>query len=72
MAIDFISRYHTKFNLANESFFQFIMIFNKVVDKIQICKYDIKIIAVACFLIASKFEQSYIPSLRHYVQILEE
>ncbi|CAL6010958.1 G2/mitotic-specific_cyclin B [Hexamita inflata] len=67
---DWVSRAHSKFNLANESFFHFIAIFDKILEKTKLFSYDSRLTAMACLLIASKFEQSYIPSLRHYIEIL--
>lgn len=68
--LDWLSRAHSKFNLANESYFHTIALFDRLLELVPICKCDLKVVGMACLLIASKYEQSYIPSLRHYVDLL--
>ena len=70
MLLDWLSRAHSKFNLANESYFHTIALFDRLLELVPICKCDLKVVGMACLLIASKYEQSYIPSLRHYVELL--
>ncbi|KAH0574623.1 G2/mitotic-specific cyclin B [Spironucleus salmonicida] len=72
LLIDWTSRAHSKFALANESFFHFVSILDTLAARVPMLQYDFKLISIACLLIASKYEQSYIPSLRHYVEIITQ
>lgn len=68
LMIDWSSRNHTRFNLANESFFHFVCILDAYLSMVPVSRADSRLIATSALLIAAKFEQSYIPSLRHFVE----
>ena len=56
MLLDWASRAHCKFNLANESFFHTVSLFDKLLEKVNIFAPDSRLLVIACLLIASKFE----------------
>ncbi|EFO64661.1 G2/mitotic-specific cyclin B [Giardia lamblia P15] len=72
LLVDWISRCHTRFNLANESFFHCIAIFDSYLSRVVVPKTSNRLVGICCLFIAAKYEQSYIPSLRHFVEALTQ
>eukprot|EP00768_Dysnectes_brevis_P000487 gnl/Dysnectes_brevis/1105_a1236_1570.p2 GENE.gnl/Dysnectes_brevis/1105_a1236_1570~~gnl/Dysnectes_brevis/1105_a1236_1570.p2 ORF type:complete len:388 (+),score=154.02 gnl/Dysnectes_brevis/1105_a1236_1570:1027-2190(+) len=67
---DWISKVHTSFGLANESFFHACTLLDHFLSKCPIRKARLRLLGIAGLLVAAKYEQSYIPSLRHFVEAM--
>ncbi|TNJ29914.1 G2/mitotic-specific cyclin B [Giardia muris] len=70
--VDWIARCHTRFNLANESFFHCVTILDTYLSRCEVSRANSRLLGIACLFIAAKYEQSYIPSLRHFVDALNQ
>ncbi|GKT36155.1 Cyclin like protein [Aduncisulcus paluster] len=65
--VDWISEVHTRLKLANESFFHAVTIVDRFLAVKKVAKKSLQLVGIASLLIASKFEESYTPSVKDFV-----
>jgi len=70
LLLDWISKIHMRFNLANESWFHCCAVLDRYLCIQQVPRLQSRLLGITILLISAKFEQSYIPSLRHFVEAL--
>lgn len=70
--IDYMCHYHTKFNFANITFENAIYLFDTITKNNLVRRCDLRMIATACLLIAAKNEQTYIVSMKNFIDGLNK
>ena len=67
--VDWIIEVHLRFHLMPETLFLTINIIDRYLEKTQIRRTKLQLVAVAALLIASKYEEIYVPELNDFVFI---
>ena len=67
--VDWIIEVHLRFKLLPETLFLTINLIDRYLDKTQIMRTRLQLVAVSALLIASKYEDVYPPELRDFVFI---
>lgn len=69
--VDWIIEIHYKFNLIEETLFLSVNILDRFLSKKQVGKKMLQMLACACILISSKYEEIYPPECRDFIYISE-
>jgi len=67
--VDWIIEVHLRFKLLPETLFLTINLIDRYLDKTQIMRTRLQLVAVAALWIASKYEEIYLPELKDFVFI---
>ena len=67
--MDWLIEVHLRFNLMPETLFLTINIIDRYLEKVQIRRTRLQLVAVASLLIACKYEEIYIPEMKDFVFI---
>ena len=67
--VDWIIEVHLRFKLLPETLFLTINLIDRYLQKTQIMRTRLQLVAVAALLIASKYEEIYVPEIRDFVFI---
>ena len=67
--VDWIIEVHLRFKLLPETLFLTINLIVRYLDKTQIMRTRLQLVAVAALWIASKYEEIYLPELKDFVFI---
>ena len=67
--VDWIIEVHLRFKLLPETLFLTINLIDRYLEKTQIMRTRLQLVAVAALLIASKYEEIYVPDLNDFVFI---
>ena len=67
--VDWLIEVHLRFNLMPETLFLTINIIDRYLEKVQIRRTRLQLVAVAALLIACKYEEIYIPEMKDFVFI---
>ena len=69
--IDWLSEVHLKFKLLPETFFLTINFIDRFLNKVQIPRTELQLVAVSSLLIACKYEEIYPPEISSFVYITD-
>ncbi|KAG9395219.1 Cyclin B [Carpediemonas membranifera] len=72
VVVDWMSEVHTKFKLANESIFLAVNILDRFLTRKQVAKDRLQLLGITSLLLASKFEESYTPSVRSFGRVAKD
>ena len=67
--VDWIIEVHLRFKLLPETLFLTVNLIDRYLEKVQIMRTRLQLVAVAALLIASKYEEIYVPDLNDFVFI---
>lgn len=67
--VDWIIEVHLRFKLKAETLFLTINIIDRYLEKTQIMRTRLQLVAVAALLIAAKYEEIYVPDMKDFVFI---
>ena len=67
--VDWIIEVHLRFKLLPETLFLTVNLIDRYLQKTQIMRTRLQLVAVAALLIASKYEEIYVPDLKDFVFI---
>ena len=67
--VDWIVEVHLRFKLLPETLFLTVNLIDRYLQKTQIMRTRLQLVAVAALLIASKYEEIYVPELNDFVYI---
>jgi len=67
--VDWIIEVHLRFKLKTETLFLTINIIDRYLEKTQIMRTRLQLVAVAALLIAAKYEEIYVPDMNDFVFI---
>ena len=67
--VDWIIEVHLRFKLLPETLFLTVNLIDRYLEKTQIMRTRLQLVAVAALLIASKYEEIYVPDLKDFVFI---
>ena len=70
--IDWVCEVHLRFRLRPETLFLSVSIIDRFLNKHQVMRSKLQLVAVAAMFIASKYEEVITPSLTDYVYIADE
>ena len=69
--VDWIIEVHLKFKLLPETLFLTVGLIDRYLEKTQIMRTKLQLVAVSAMLIASKYEEIYAPEVRDFVFITD-
>ena len=69
--VDWIIEVHLKFKLLPETLFLTVSLIDRYLEKTQIMRTKLQLVAVSAMLIASKYEEIYAPEVRDFVFITD-
>ena len=69
--IDWLAEVHLKFKLLPETFFLTINFIDRFLNKVQIPRTELQLVAVSSLLIATKYEEIYPPEISSFVYITD-
>ena len=67
--VDWIVEVHLRFKLLPETLFLTVNLIDRYLQKTQIMRTRLQLVAVGALLIASKYEEIYVPELRAFAYI---
>ena len=69
--VDWIIEVHLRFKLKPETLFLTVNIIDRYLEKTQIMRTRLQLVAVAALLLATKYEEIHVPELRDFVFITD-
>lgn len=67
--VDWIIEVHLRFKLLPETLFLTVNLIDRFLEKTEIMRTRLQLVAVSALLIASKYEEIYVPELKDFVFI---